>query len=95
MIKTGILVLCILVSGCATQTYQINGGAGKEPTQEEMQTFFVSGIGQTQEMDAASVCGGVDKVAKVESYQSFLDIFLGVITWGIYTPRQARVYCLE
>ncbi|AWB68982.1 lipoprotein bor [Saccharobesus litoralis] len=93
MKKLAILILSASLFGCATQTYHINGGAGKEATKEEMQAFFVSGLGQTQEMDAASICGGADKVAKVESHMSFLNGLLGGITWGIYTPRQARVYC--
>ena len=58
-----------------------------------MQNFFVHGIGQTQEMNAAEVCGGAENVAKVESHMSFLNGFLGLISWGIYTPRQAKVYC--
>ncbi len=37
--------------------------------------------------------GGADKVAMVQSHVTFLDGFLGAITFGIYTPRSARVYC--
>ncbi len=91
----GIAVLSMVVCSCATQTYNLNGGGGTEPTKETMQPFFVSGLGQTQEMDAAAICGGVDKVAKVESHVSFLNGLLGALTWGIYTPRQAKVYCTE
>lgn len=91
----GVLALSFVLSGCATQTYVINGGGPVEPTKDEMQPFFVSGLGQTKEMDAAEVCGGVDKIAKVESHMSFLNGLLGDLTWGIYTPRQAKVYCTE
>ncbi|RLL49982.1 hypothetical protein D8Y20_12415 [Mariprofundus sp. EBB-1] len=58
-----------------------------------MQTFFISGLGQSKEMDAAQICGGADKVAKVEAQQSAMNIVLGILTAGIYTPRDARVYC--
>lgn len=88
-----VAILNFLVFGCATQTYNINGGARVEPTQETMQPFFISGIGQTKIVDAATLCGGADKVAKVESHESFVNILLGFITWGIFTPRQASVYC--
>ena len=64
-------------------------------TKEVMQTFFVSGTGQEQELDAADICGGVDKVARVESELSFLNGFLGSLTGGLYTPRQAKVFCVE
>lgn len=60
---------------------------------EKSQAFFVSGIGQKQTVNAARICGGLDKVIKVEVEQTFLDILLGQVTFGIYTPRSARVYC--
>lgn len=89
----GILVLSLALCSCATQSYVINGGGSTEPTNEVMQPFFISGLGQTQEIDAGAVCGGADKVAKVESHVSFINGLLGGLTWGIYTPRQAKVYC--
>lgn len=91
----GMAVLSLAISGCATQTYNFNGGASSAPTKEVMQPFFVSGIGQTQEIDAAEVCGGVDKVAKVESHMSFLNGLLGGFSMGLFTPRQAKVYCTK
>jgi hypothetical protein len=60
-----------------------------------MQDFFVSGLGQTQSVNAADVCGGTDRVAKVERVESGLNIFLGLITNGIYTPYTAKVYCSD
>ena len=59
-----------------------------------MQAFFVSGLGQSQEVDAAGLSGGIEKVGKVETHMSFMNGFLGVISSGIYTPRQATVYCV-
>jgi hypothetical protein len=40
-------------------------------------------------------CGGADKVAKVEAYITFWDGLLGAVTWGIYTPHTAKVYCTD
>jgi len=62
-------------------------------TQEEMQSFFVQGLGQTQTLNAAEVCGGANRVAKVERVLSPLNWFLGVLSSGIYTPITAKVYC--
>lgn len=94
MKKAIIISLAILgLSGCATQTYYINGKSGSTPTKSEMQPFFVSGIGQEKDLDAAAICGGANKVIKVESKQEGLDCILGVVTFGIYTPRHAKVYC--
>lgn len=87
----------VLMTGCATQTYTMSGdttdAAPKQPTKEISQTFWVEGIGQQKVLDAAQVCGGADKVIKVESKETFLDGLYGVLTLGIYTPRTAKVYC--
>jgi outer membrane biogenesis lipoprotein LolB len=85
-------VLLALLSACSTQTSLIQGGEGRLAS-SDMQSFFISGLGQTQTIDAAYVCGGADKVAKVERVMSPLNWFLGVLTLGIYTPLDAKVYC--
>ena len=90
-----VLVVTILISGCATQTFTLNGGSAVEPDVEKMQAFFIDGLGQQKEINAVAVCGGADKVAKVESKLKFIDGFLGGISFGIYTPRTAKVYCIK
>ena len=90
------IMIAVSISSCATQTFEISGGNKTiNPNKETMQPFFISGLGQKQEMNAAAICGGADKVSKVEAHMSFLDGFLGLLTSGIYTPRQAKVYCTE
>jgi len=91
----GTIVLSFALCSCATQSYVVNGGGGVVPTQDEMQPFFVSGLGQTQEVKAAAVCGGADKIANVESHMSVINAVSGSVTFGIYIPRQAKVYCTE
>jgi hypothetical protein len=86
------LILVATLSACTTQTALINGNTG-QLKKEEMQTFFVSGLGQTQTLDAAAVCGGANKVVKVERVTSFLNGVLGIFTSGIFTPYDAKVYC--
>jgi hypothetical protein len=82
-----------LSSGCATQTYLLSNGGNTTPSYNKMQTFFVSGIGQEKAVNATEVCGGADKVAKVQTKITFLNGLLGQITYGVYTPRQIMVYC--
>ena len=86
------LLLCLALSACATQSVVLRQGA-TEPRLNEMQHFFVSGLGQTQSVNAAEVCGGANRVAKVERVQTALNWFLGLLTSGIYTPYTAKVYC--
>ena len=96
MIRTmAITGLIVFTTGCATQTFNLQDGATAEPKQETQQHFFVEGIGQDRSANAAAVCGGADKVAKVEVEQEALDVALSVLTLGIYTPRTARVYCVS
>ncbi len=94
MKKLMIAVLTSMVlSGCAQQTFKLNDDIVKSPAHVTKQTFFVQGIGQSQVIDAALVCGGADKVVRTEVQESGMDVFLRVVTLGIYTPREARVYC--
>lgn len=85
-------VLSIVVTGCAQQTF-VMAPQDSEPTIEESQHFFIDGLAQEKEIDAAAVCGGADKVAKVEVQKTFINGLLNTITFGIYSPREARVYC--
>lgn len=55
--------------------------------------FFISGIAQGKAINPAKTCGSISKVAKVETQTTFLNGLLGVITFGIYSPREVRVYC--
>jgi hypothetical protein len=89
------LAAALFLSGCATSTYVVNNNSNDYPEKEDMQNYFVSGLGQKKEMNAAEICGGADKVAKVVTHTKFIDGFLGAITMGLYTPRTAKVYCIK
>ncbi|MBF2718892.1 Bor family protein [Psychrobacter sp. NG254] len=92
-----VALLAILTSGCATQNYLVSSleapNAAVKPSAEKMQTFFVSGLGQEQEIDAAKVCQGQQNVASIQTKANFINVVLGVVSNGIYTPRQISVYC--
>jgi len=83
------------LSGCAQQTFKINDDIAADPAHVTKQAFFVQGIGQSQLIDAGLVCGGADKVVRTEVQESGMDVFLRVVSLGIYTPREARVYCSQ
>lgn len=88
-----IAAFAVLLSGCAQQTVQLKHNQVAAPKQVTTHHFFVSGIGQKKTLDAAAICGGEDKVDRVEVQQTFVNGLLAVVTFGIYTPREARVYC--
>ncbi|MFK3703609.1 Bor protein [Raoultella sp. BIGb0138] len=90
-----VILAATAISGCAQQTFSVNQGIAVAPQQVTTHHFFVSGIGQSKQIDAAQVCGGADKVVRTEVQQTFVDGLLGFVTLGIYTPRDARVYCAK
>lgn len=93
-IKLLAIALCVgLLSSCASQTFTINGKYGEVPTSQKSQTFFLGGLGQEQVTNAAAVCAGAENVIKVEAQHTLVNGLLAVITLGIYTPRDAKVYC--
>lgn len=55
--------------------------------------FFIAGLAQGKAINPAKVCGSIGRVAKVETQLTFLNGLLGAITFGIYAPRDVRVYC--
>ena len=83
----------VLLSGCAQQTFNLGQGVATKPKEVTTHHFFVSGIGQHKMVDVAKVCGGADKVSRVEVQETFPNVLLSIVTFGIYTPREARVYC--
>lgn len=102
-----LLALVVMVSlsgGCATQSFRVSeNSAVPRPHADKMQFFFLSGIGQTEEIDAAAVCGQASYVARVESSLAFTDILLSSLTSVFvpipfinpFTPRTAQVYCVQ
>ena len=90
------VAILLFVSGCATQTFHIHrGNIPPSPAEDTMQLFFVGGILQSADLDAGQICGGEDKVAKVETEITFINGVAMLLTGGFFTPMQARVYCLD
>ena len=83
-----------VVSGCATQRFDfVNTPVNTAPALDDDQTFWVGGIGQTAEIDAAKTCGAASKVVRIETMQTAGDVALTLVTLGIYAPRHMRVIC--
>lgn len=93
MKKIALITMALALGGCATQRFDVQSPGQVAPSLDVAQSFFISGIGQSKEVDAAKVCGGAAKVHSVETQLTPANIGLGLITLGIYTPRQIRVYC--
>lgn len=88
-----LMAVALALGGCATQRFDIQSAGAPTPAYDQGQTFFIGGIGQRQEVDAAQVCGGGKNVQRVETQLTPANVGLGLLTLGIYSPRQIRVYC--
>jgi Bor protein len=93
MKKIAVAALVLSLTGCATQRFDVRPDTQNAPTQDNTQTFWVAGIGQSEEIDAAKACGGAAKVQRVETQMTAGNVGLTILTLGIYSPRQVRVYC--
>lgn len=93
MKSVAVIILAVALTGCAKQSFDFNKEASSTTVKNETHHFFISGLGQEKIINAAAVCGGADKVSRTETKLTFMNGFLNVITFGIYTPREATVYC--
>lgn len=88
-----IIFFCVTLTGCAKQSFILKSETTDTSAKVETHHFFISGLNQKSKIDAAAVCGSADKVSRTETQLTFMNIFLNIITFGIYTPREATVYC--
>jgi len=94
MHKTLIVLLSagIILGACAKQNFRIASRAGVVG-EEATSHFFIRGIGQNDEINAASICGSGARVANVETSYSGVNVLLRLFTLGLYAPRTYRVSC--
>lgn len=92
-------LVVLLLSSCATRIQLINS---KWPIRNsyaaahvETHSFFFFGIGQSKQINAVQICGGLDKVLQVETQHTFENVIAATITLGVYTPLTVRVYCIR
>lgn len=93
MKKIAVAALVLSLTGCAIQRFDVRSDVQNAPTHDNSQSFWVGGIGQSEEIDAAKVCGDASKVQRVETQMTAGNVGLTILTLGIYSPRQVRVYC--
>ena len=92
-LAVALLATCWL-AGCATQTFHIHSGEAGEAF-GETQAFFIGGLGQQSIKNATEVCGGQDRVARVQARRSLGDVLVNILSVGLYAPAHATVHCLQ
>lgn len=92
MKKFFILLTVVLLSACSYQRFKFSESQPTSYPYETKSIFFVSGIGQTDNIDVKKICGSYE-VQAVETSYSFVDGVLGLFTYGLFTPKSYKVWC--
>ena len=92
MKKMLLILLALLITGCAQQTFTVqNKPAAVAPKETITHHFFVSGIGQKKTVDAAKFVAAQKILLKRSQQTCSVNGLLSFITLGIYTPLEARM----
>lgn len=96
VISTAVLAFAVLLSGCATVTATPDGQPKlvSEANYEESQAFFIGGLIPSKNVvDTQAVCPS--GVRQVQTQTTFVNGLLRLVTFNIYAPRTARVWCQQ
>lgn len=88
-----ILTLAALIpaAGCYHATVSTGIPPVAAPV-KEWKHSWLGGLVPTSRVDARSICGE-GGVARVETRLSFVNMLVGSLTFGIYTPMEVAVTC--
>lgn len=88
---TAIAAIAVIASGC----YHATINTGRTPSGQQVERpwahSFIYGLVSPSTVETAAQCP--NGVARVETQHSFLNMLVGAITFGIYTPMDIRVQC--
>lgn len=86
------LLSALLVASTGCHQVIIDSGREPSPTvhHDEWNIAFAAAIFPAQ-VDASEYCGG--EWARVETKQSFLNMVVGWLTFGIITPMETKIVC--
>ena len=88
--KTWVFALALLGSGCMTSSYN----SARLPSAEvksERAEFYLYGLVGEKTVDLAALCPG--GVANFRQQFALNDVFMQIITCGIYCPMTIEVHC--
>ena len=87
------LALVLIFSSCATQTTLLNDSYGSVIGESGTHDFFIGGIGQKARVNLDEACGKGYVASKTQTVSSPVNIVISIVTLGIYTPRDYKVFC--
>lgn len=84
-----IVALCSM-SACQTVTMDFGGKLDRRSVSVN-HNFFFWGLTAVQDIDVKEYCG--NGVARIEEKSTVGNVFLSVLTIGIYNPRTSEFFC--
>lgn len=93
MRKSSLLVLAAALASTACYHVTVDTGrpAGGQVIERPWAASFIAGLVPPPVVETASKCP--NGIAKVDTQLSFLNLLVGGVTFGIYTPMDIRVSC--
>ena len=85
------MALALVLSGCFHQVVQTGRTPGTTVVEKPWTATWLWGIVPASPIDVTANCPG--GIATVETKQSFMNGLVGVLTLGIFTPRDVKVTC--
>jgi hypothetical protein len=94
MQKLFVAALVLMMGACSTVTIRPSGNTklSSEPNFENQYPFWLFGLVNDHTVDVQQACGKKTPV-QVQATDTFVDGLVGIVTFGIYTPRTAKVWC--
>ena len=88
-----VLALAITLAGCYHATIETGAKPSAVTVEKKWASSWIYGLVPPSTIETAAKCPS--GVAKVETQLGFLNMVVGVLTLGIYTPMDIRVACAE
>ena len=91
---TLVIILSISFQSCSKVTIHSKQSAKltTEPTYEETKNYFLWGLIGKHRFDVKEICGDKE-VLQIQAQGTFTNVFLGLLTLGIYAPHTAKIWC--
>jgi len=83
--------MCLAAMGCFHATIDTGLAANDVMIKQPWASCWILGLVPPKTVEAAAKCPG--GVSKVSTQRSFLNMVVGALTFGIYTPMEIMVTC--
>lgn len=95
--RSAVIAVCLCATlslGCFGVTMRTDGtqNVGRAPDWKVRQGFYLWGLVGEHHVDVTEICKD-GKAVQMQTIRTFGNMFLTFITFGLYVPGEARVWC--